>query len=140
MKRRSFVLLLVALAGCRACEGEREEEEERDQARDHYWRAQIRVVGEGAVRTHAPAFDCTPSGGECGPKLVTYKELAPPAMMATASPGYRFDHWESSIVALDGAIRAKRPIPDGPIYIDGFGYQDTGELETVTAVFVREAD
>ena len=27
------------------------------------------------------------------------------------------------------------PMPDGDVYLDGFGYADTGELETVTAVF-----
>ena len=33
--------------------------------------------------------------------------------------------------------RIGRP-PDGPLYVNGFGYSDTGELETVTAVFVAE--
>ena len=30
-------------------------------------------------------------------------------------------------------------MPDGRVYLDGFGYSDTGELETVTAVFVPVA-
>ena len=27
-------------------------------------------------------------------------------------------------------------MPDGRLYMNGFGYEDTGQLETVTAVFV----
>jgi hypothetical protein len=29
-------------------------------------------------------------------------------------------------------------MPDGRFYLNGFGYEDTGELDTVTAVFVRD--
>ena len=31
-------------------------------------------------------------------------------------------------------------MPDGRVYLNGFGYEDTGELETVTAVFKRTAN
>jgi hypothetical protein len=138
----AFVFLANA-PGCRQCDDAQEEAEDRDMARDHFWRAQIRIVGAGSVATHVRAFDCASDGsrGDCGPKLVRYKELAPPVMIATAAPGYRFDHWESSTLEPDGAVvpRNGRP-PDGPLYVNGFGYSDTGELETVTAVFVPDGD
>jgi hypothetical protein len=142
MRRALLLLAFVRLASCKGC-SEPEEDEERDLARDHYWRAQIRIVGAGAVSTPVPAFDCASDGaaqrGECGPKLVTFKELAPPTMKATGAPGWRFDHWESLTLEPDGATTTRKgKMPDGPIYLNGFGYADTKELETVTAVFVRE--
>lgn len=149
---RALALALVALlgalgsTGCKSCrEDESEEQEERDLARDHFWRAQITIFGQGTVKTHVDAFDCTSDGtaqrGACGPKLVTFKELAPPMMEAIAAPGWRFDHWEALIHEPDGAVHGRTgPMPDGRMYLDGFGYRDTGQLETVTAVFVRVAD
>ena len=141
---------LVALGGCRGCRGcddddELEEQEERDLQRDHFWRAQLAITGRGAVKTVAPTFDCTSDGasarGECGPKLVRFKELAPPLMQARAAPGWRFVRWEVHIRTPDGGSRGRvGPVPDGPRYLDGFGYQDTGEFETVTAIFAPEAD
>lgn len=140
--------LLGALGstGCKSCrEDESEEEEERDLARDHFWRAQITIVGRGTVKTHVDAFDCTSDGtvqrGTCGPKLLKFKELAPPMMEALPAPGWRFDHWEALIHEPDGAAHGRRgPMPDGRLYLDGFGYRDTGQLETVTAIFVRDTD
>ena len=120
-------------------------EEERDIQRDNYWRAQITITGRGRVKRPRTAFDCFSEGaeahGSCGPKLVTFKELAPPTMVAQAPRGWRFDHWEASIREPDGSVHG-RPgqMPDGKVYIDGFGYSDTGQLETVTAVFVPDAD
>lgn len=126
-------------------EDEREEEEERNAAREHFWRAQIAIVGEGRVKTFIPAYDCTSDGhaqtGDCGPKLVRFKELKPPTMQATPAAGWRFDHWESRIRVPDGGLTTRTgPMPDGPIYVNGFGYSDTGELETVTAVFARAVE
>ena len=79
--------------------------------------------------TPTRAFDCSFLGGDCGPKLVTFTERQPPLLRATAGPGWRFDHWESSL--RTGAM------PDGEFYLNGFGYEDSGQTETVTAVFVR---
>ena len=145
---RAWLLLAsiaVATPSCRGCKGcerddELEEQEERDMQRDNFWRAQIAITGRGRVKTYIDAFDCSSDGtaqrGECGPKLVRFKELAPPTMQALPAPGWRFDHWDASIRDPDGGVhgRAGR-MPDGPVYIDGFGYEDTGQLETVTAVF-----
>jgi hypothetical protein len=137
------VALALLLAGCRSCRGceDAEESEARDQARDHIWRSQIRIVGRGRVHTFVPAFDCADDGagahGACGPLLLRFKELAPPTMQAVAATGWVFDHWESEIRDPDGAVRPRAGrMPDGPLYLNGFGYEDTGELEIVTAVFV----
>ncbi len=151
MRRTLPALLpLVACAalasGCRSCAScdpgdEAEEEEERSAAREHFWRAQIAIVGSGRVRTFVDAFDCSADGGAtrgaCGPRLLRFKELAPPTMEASPAPGWTFARWESSIRDADGAV-APRPgkMPDGRVYLNGFGYADTGQLETVTAVFV----
>ncbi len=139
--------LVAGWRGYQSCEreDELEEQEERDIQRDNYWRAQITITGRGRVKTPTDAFDCFSEGaeahGSCGPKLVTFKELAPPTMVAQAPRGWRFDHWEASIREPDGSVHG-RPgqMPDGKVYIDGFGYSDTGQLETVTAVFVPDAD
>lgn len=157
MRRRTTWLLggigllaLALVAGWRASrawehDDEGEEQEERDMTRDNFWRARITIAGRGQVTTFTGAFDCTSDGagqrGECGPKLVRFKELAPPTMNARPAPGWRFDHWEASILEPDGGSHG-RPgkMPDGKVYIDGFGYEDTGQLETVTAVFVPLPD
>ena len=134
--------LLGAAPGCKGCrDDEAEEAEERNLRRDHFWRAQISLSGKGTVRTFVPAFDCTSDGtsqsGDCGPKLLRFKELAPPTMEAVAAEGWRFDRWEAEIRSPDGGVRPRNgPMPDGRVYLDGFGYTDTGELETVRAVFV----
>jgi hypothetical protein len=147
---RGVVVALAAASaiacrgGCRGCENdEAEEQEELDLQRDHFWRAQISIVGRGRVRTFVDAFDCTSDGatqhGDCGPKLVRFKELAPPTMEAHPAPGWRFDHWDSLIRDPDGAThRRSGPMPDGIVYLNGFGYADTGQLETVTCVFVAD--
>ncbi len=140
---------LVAAANCKKCEScvedEREEEEEKNIARDHFWRAQVTVVGQGRVKTFVPAFDCTSDGttqsGECGPKLLRFKEMKPPTMEATGAAGWTFDHWESQIRQPDGGMRTRTgPMPDGRIYLNGFGYTDTGEIEFVKAVFTVAED
>ena len=155
-KRRAWLwpgiaaLGLAFVAGWRgytSCErdDELEEQEESDMQRDNFWRARIAISGRGQVKTFVDAFDCTSddSGqhGDCGPKLVRFKELAPPTMEARPGPGWRFDHWDSSIREQDGSTHG-RPgrMPDGRVYINGFGFADTGQLETVTAVFVPVGD
>lgn len=124
---------------------ELEEDEERERARDHLWRVAIAIEGAGRVKSVVPAFDCASDGGgvqgECGPKLVRFAELAPPLLEAIAAPGSRFVRWESRIREPDGAVAPRRgPMPDGRFYLNGFGFDDTGELETVTAVFTPDAD
>jgi|GEM_PF-2682385 len=146
--RSVLLVVLLALAGCRGCAGcsedDAEEQEERDMQRDHFWRARIAVVGRGTVKTAVAAFDCTSDGatqrGDCGPKLVRFKEGAPPLLKALPAPGWRFERWGSRIREPDGGTHPRRgPMPDGLVYLNGFGYSDTGELETVTAVFVPDA-
>jgi hypothetical protein len=144
----SVLLVACAMASCaraRSCDGsgdESEEREEQDLLRDHYGRASIEIVGAGRVHTSIDAFDCASDGstaaGRCGPTLVRFKELAPATMEAIAAPSWRFDHWESSTSAPDASVRLPPgPMPDGRLYLNGFGYADTGEVETVRAVFVR---
>src|SRR5579859_3202212 len=86
--------------GCRGCEDE-EEEEERERERDHYWRAKLTIRGQGTAKTFIPGFDCSSDGahqsGDCGPKLIKFKELRPATLKAIPAPGWRFDHWESII-------------------------------------------
>jgi hypothetical protein len=135
---------IVGSWSCKSCHDE-EEEEEQEAARDNYWRAQIAIVGQGTVRTSTKAFDCTSDGshqtGQCGPMLLKFKELAPPLLQAVGAPGWRFDHWESVIRARDGAVGPRQGrMPDGRLYLNGFGYVDTGALETVTPVFVVAPD
>ena len=109
--------------------------------RDNYWRPRIVIVGQGRVTSALGGFDCGSDGvqqtGACGPQLLVFKELAPPLLRAIAPHGWTFDHWESSIRALDGTTtpRAGR-MPDGDLYLNGLGYTDTGAVETVIAVFV----
>ncbi|MFI5298375.1 MAG: hypothetical protein ACHREM_09775 [Polyangiales bacterium] len=140
------VAAVCAIPGLKAWrEEEAEEKEEREMQRDHYWRVQIVVEGQGVVKTFIPAFDCSSDGatqwGECGPKLIAFKELAPPTMEARPSPGWRLDRWESQIREPDGSVHSRKGrVPDGRVYLNGFGYSDTGELETVRAVFVRVPD
>ena len=149
VRRVFFVLALAALpgasSGCKSChlDSEEEEQEELNQARDHFWRVQIRIVGQGTVKTRITAFDCASDGvrttGGCGPKLVTFKEIEPPLMEAVPAAGWKLDHWESLIRGADGSTAPRQGrMPDGRVYLNGFGYEDTGALETVTAVFVEE--
>ena len=135
-----------AITGCKSChwDSEEEEQEELNEARNHFWRAQIHIVGRGSVKTRISAFDCTSDGikttGACGPKLVTFTELKPPLMEASPAAGWRLDHWESLIRDADGSTAPRKGrMPDGQVYLNGFGYEDTGALETVTAVFVEDA-
>ena len=152
----SFLLLLclacvvcVGAAGS-ACKGRRgcaseeeEEEEERGALRDNVWRVQVSIVGKGAVKTRGAPVDCASDGatqkGRCGPELLRFKELSPPLLEAMPAPGWRLDRWESRLREPDGASTPRQGrMPDGRFYLNGFGYEDTGELETVTAVFVPD--
>ncbi len=148
LRAMASLLLLACIAAvpasCRAC-ADKEEDEEENVARDNFWRAQIRIVGKGSVSTSAKAFDCRSDGttqtGKCGPTLLRFKELQPPLLTAIGAPGWRFDHWASMIRTADGkeAPRQGR-MPDGRVYLNGFGYSDTGALDTVTPVFVPAPD
>ena len=83
------------------------------------------------------ASDGAHQTGACGPTLLRFDELHPPLLRATGAAGWRFDHWAPLIRESTGAIHARQGrIPDGPLYLDGFGYRDTGALELLTAVFV----
>lgn len=155
MTRATLVALVVATAGCKRSaqaivqetpavhdDDDDEEQEEQDRERDNFWRAQIVIVGAGAVKTTEAGFDCASDGvtqhGQCGPKLLKFKEMRPALLHATPAPGWRLDAWKSLIREPDGTTHPRKgPMPDGVLYLNGFGYADTGELETVTAVFVR---
>jgi hypothetical protein len=138
--RPALLLVTLCVAGCGkrapaappvSHEDDPEEQEDEDDQRDIYWRAKIEIVGGGTVATANGKFDCTSDGtsqrGTCGPTLVRFKELAPPLLQARDAQGWRFDHWESTL---------RDRMPQGRMYMNAFGYADTGQLETVTAVFV----
>ena len=158
-----IALAPIALVGCKSCkrdststkpaastkheerdedEDESEEEEERDKIRDHYWRASVTIVGQGTVRTFIPdGIDCTrdatKQAGNCGPKLFVTKEMSPPTLKATGAKGWKFDHWDARVRATDGGVVTRKiGEPTNRLYVDGFGYEDTGESEEVTATFV----
>lgn len=127
----------LAATGCR--------HEDKDDNRPNYWRAEIAIVGHGEVASVVGGFACTSDGmrtvGDCGPRLLAFHERNPPLLRATGSPGWRFDHWQSTTRHADGRVATRAgPMPDGRLYLNGFGYRDTGALETVTAVFVAVAD
>ena len=127
--------------GCQCRAVPREEHKVHTRDRDNFWRPRIEIVGKGRVTSVVDAFDCWSDGatqaGVCGPKLVVFKELSPPLLHAIAAPGWRLDHWASSIRNADGTASTRPgPMPDGDLYLNGFGYTDTGAVETVTAVFV----
>jgi hypothetical protein len=135
-------LAALGLGACRACrdEDEAEEAEEREAMRAAYWRAQIAIEGHGRVADATGAFDCRRDergrSGTCGPKLVTFTELKPPLLVATPATGWTFVRWQLVVRGPDGVVHPRAlPLPDGPRYVNAFGYADTGELETVTAVF-----
>lgn len=110
-------------------------------ARPNFWRVEVRIQGLGSVTGVTAHVDCRDDGhgrqGSCGPVLLRFDELHPPLLRASGAPGWRFDHWTSVIREPDGTTRARTGrMPDGRLYVDGFGYEDTGELESLTAWFV----
>ena len=148
---RAAVLAIALVAGCRHHtqdadrDDEVEEGEEHDDARDNFWRARIAIVGQGRVATLDATFDCVSDGraerGACGPTLVRFEERHPPLMRATGASGWRFDHWESQMRSSTGVLtRRSGPMPDGRLYLNGFGYRDTGAVETVFALFEPVSD
>lgn len=125
-------------------EAQHEDEEDRNDDRDNYWRVQVSIRGQGRVTTYIDALDCWSDGvaqrGECGPRLLTFKERQPPLMHATGAAGWKLDHWESATREADGTTHPRRgPMPTDRMYMNGFGYIDTGALETVRAIFVMTA-
>jgi len=150
MRGARAVLVVALVASCthHARDDDRDDEvEERAEreAGDNFWRARIAIVGQGRVATTDTTFDCASDGttarGACGPVLVRFDELHPPLMRATGARGWRFDHWESQTRSATGALtRRAGPMPDGRLYLNGFGYRDTGAVETVFALFEPVSD
>jgi hypothetical protein len=129
------VVAVVAIAGFAAFaikhhddDDDDDDDEDAEDAQLNYWRPHVIVIGNGVVASVVAPITCTSSGGMCGPTLIAFDERRPPLLRAIATPGWRFDHWESSL--------RTGPMPRGKLYINGFGYTDTGQTETVTAVFV----
>jgi hypothetical protein len=148
----AVLVLCIGAASCKGCHERRDlgdvdrevdegsDPEEADDSRDNFWRARIAIIGHGNVATESKILDCSSDGvqtsGKCGPELMRFKERTPPLLRATAAPDWKFDHWDAVITARTGSNRPRAGrMPDGVLYLDGFGYADTGELETVTAVF-----
>ncbi len=138
MRCAAILVLCGVLGACGKCtpppverDDDGDEREDEDDRRDLFWRAQITIVGQGSVATANGTFACTRDAtaqtGTCGPKLVRFQELDPPLLQARDAPGWRFDHWTSTL---------RDRMPDGRMYMNAFGYADTGQTETVTAVFV----
>lgn len=158
MDRAAIIASLIVVApACHAChahergEGkaagedddhdEDEEQEEQNARRLNYWRVQVKLVGQGVVASLGGAIDCSSDpahdGHACGPQLFTFEELQPPLLRGTGARGWKLARWESQTRQPDGTLTPRAgPMPDGRWYLDGFGYRDTGALETVTAVFV----
>ena len=143
------VLLVVAATACRrrADHEDREdrEDEDEDDQRANYWRARIAIVGSGRVTSLVDGLDCVSDGrtqhGACGPRLFVFDERRPPLLRAIAPAGWRFDHWEAQTRAADGTLtRRTGRMPDGHLYLDGFGYADTGATQTVFALFEPAGD
>jgi hypothetical protein len=107
-----------------------EDDEDAEDAQLNYWRPRVVVVGEGMVTSAIVPIACTPRGGLCGPLAIAFDEREPPLLQAVPARGWRLERWQSSL--------RSGPVLDGRFYINGLGYEDTGEVETVTAVFVRE--
>jgi hypothetical protein len=153
LSRASTVIVYLVLGSCKSChESTRESDphvdegndpEEADDQRDNFWRVRIEVVGAGDASTADKRLACvgdvTTVTGACGPLLLRFKEREPPLLRATATPGWHFDHWSSVLTEPDGSTHP-RPgsMPDGVLYLNGFGYSDTGELDTVTVVFLTD--
>jgi hypothetical protein len=152
MRAQLFASLLLVsslawVAGCKSCREDdaTEEAEEHEALLDEFWRVQVRVEGHGLVSGADGKIRC---GSEehaelrtCGPVLLVFKERTPPLLDGVPDAGWRLDHWESSIRERDGAVGPRKgPMPDGRYYLNGFGYHDSGQLETVTAVFRERTD
>ena len=149
LRAMASALVVLLAPGCKHCrsaeeheehEDEEEQLEERENSLANFWRVRIAIVGAGRVATVIEGLDCASDGtnqrGDCGPRLFKFDERKPPLLRATGVHGWRFDHWESQTRARDGALsRRAGPMPDGRVYLNGFGYEDTGAVETVYALF-----
>jgi hypothetical protein len=131
-------------------EGEHGTEEEREH-QDHLWRVGLVLIGEGTVQTNIEGIpemwmDCTRDAkgqsGECGPKLLRWKEVQPPLLDAHGAKGWKFVRWESRTRRWSGGIAptAKVIAPGNRLYLNGMGNRDTGACEILTAHFEKQAD
>jgi hypothetical protein len=156
-RAQMWIAILGAAAGsCDRCHGASRERdpqvdegasdpEEADDQRDNYWRVRVVIVGAGDASTADKRIAChgappAAQSGACGPVLLRFNERAPPLVRATPAPSWHFARWSSLLTEPDGSTHPRTgKMPDGVLYLNGFGYADTGELETVTAVFVPDA-
>ncbi|GAC1546660.1 MAG: hypothetical protein NVS3B10_10630 [Polyangiales bacterium] len=131
-------------------ESDEEALEEKELTTDQLWRVGVTLVGFGRVAT-APgspepqtldcARDAAGQHGECGPKLLRYRQMTPALLTARGAVGWKFARWETRLRLPDGKIVRGRKIPEpfNRVYIDGFPAGDTGETELLTAIFERQA-
>jgi len=152
MRLAALAVLGTSLGSCKSCLETRNDDrrvdesssdpDEADDLRKNFWRMRVAITGagdattaDGRIACHGTALEVT---GACGPVLFEFDERTPPLVHATAARGWRFVRWSSMLTEPDGSThpRAGR-MPDGLVYLNGFGYADTGELETVTAVFTE---
>lgn len=165
-RRADILALALLLAGCdrlrRAIEPdppdakveekkeERESEEEREN-REHFWRVELTLVGQGVVRTNLEGIkaiwvECTRDekgqSGECGPKLLRWREGQPPLLTARGAKGWKFVRWESKTRKSDGKIvpTAKKFEPAQRLYFNAMGVDDNGDSELLTAYFEKQND
>ena len=131
-------------------ESPEEEAEEKELTTDQLWRVGVTLVGFGRVATapaspEAQSIDCARDTkgqhGECGPKLLRYRQMTPALLTARGAVGWKFVRWETRLRLPDGKIVPGRKIPEpfNRVYIDGFPAGDTGETELLTAIFERQA-
>ena len=130
---------------------EEEALEEKELVEEQLWRVGVMVVGHGRVSTapqspEAQSIDCARDAhgqhGECGPKLLRYRQMTPALLTARGATGWKFSHWETRLRLPNAKIVPGRKIPEPfhRLYINGFPAGDTGETELLTAVFTQQAN
>lgn len=131
-------------------EGHELSEEEREN-QEHLWRVKLTLVGQGVVRTNIEGIPemslrCTrdekAQSGECGPKLLRWKEGQPPLLTARGAKGWKFVRWTTSTLRPNGSIVPTEKViePGLRLYLNGMGTRDTGESELLTAYFEQQTD
>jgi hypothetical protein len=126
----AVTVVAVAVVVARRAGDDDDDDEDAEDAQLNYWRPRVEVVGEGIVTSAVVPIACTPRGGLCGPLAIAFDERQPPLLRAVPARGWRLAHWQSSL--------RTGPMPDSRFYVNGLGYEDTHQVETVTAVFVRD--